>query len=209
MTTGHDGFLPLVILYTCLMRLCSIDGCDRPATVRLDAGGFCRIHYIRERSRGRIPLLPRPADLERYRSGYNVDPETGCFIWKRTTDRRGYALFSINNKTTRVTRWIYEQQIGPIPDGCQLDHFVCSEPRCVNPAHLRPVTPRENVLRGDAVQAWNLAKTHCPNGHPYDDANTLIRQDGSRRCRQCSRDSVMRRRDRSDQGSASVPLQHS
>jgi len=28
-------------------------------------------------------------------------------------------------------------------------------------------------------------RTHCPQGHPYDEANTIFHRDGSRRCRAC------------------------
>lgn len=40
----------------------------------------------------------------------------------------------------------------------------------------------------------NSLKTHCPQGHPYDAANTYYGADGSRRCSQCVRDLVRRRR---------------
>ena len=32
----------------------------------------------------------------------------------------------------------------------------------------------------------NKAKTHCPMGHPYDDANTLYNRAGFRLCRRCA-----------------------
>lgn len=32
----------------------------------------------------------------------------------------------------------------------------------------------------------NASKTHCPQGHPYDEANTYVR-DGRRNCRACSK----------------------
>lgn len=31
------------------------------------------------------------------------------------------------------------------------------------------------------------ARTHCPQGHPYDDANTMIRGNGRRVCKTCQR----------------------
>lgn len=31
-------------------------------------------------------------------------------------------------------------------------------------------------------------KTHCPQGHPYDDENTYISPDGRRMCRACRND---------------------
>jgi hypothetical protein len=33
----------------------------------------------------------------------------------------------------------------------------------------------------------DAAKTHCPQGHPYDETNTYIDTDGGRRCRECAR----------------------
>jgi hypothetical protein len=31
----------------------------------------------------------------------------------------------------------------------------------------------------------NSLKTHCPQGHPYDEENTYIRASGSRVCKEC------------------------
>jgi hypothetical protein len=45
---------------------------------------------------------------------------------------------------------VYEALTGSIPADLQLDH-LCRVRNCVNPAHLEPVTPRENVRRG---QRW-------------------------------------------------------
>jgi hypothetical protein len=56
--------------------------------------------------------------------------------------------------------------------------------RCVNPDHLEIVTHRENILRSEAPAALNSRKTHCLNGHFFDEANTLVIQ-GKRRCRAC------------------------
>lgn len=36
--------------------------------------------------------------------------------------------------------------------------------------------------------SFQSGKTHCPQKHPYDDANTYIDPDGSRQCRECRRD---------------------
>ena len=44
------------------------------------------------------------------------------------------------------------------------------------------------ALGGKANGARNLAKTHCPHGHPYDEANTYINlRTGARECRACHR----------------------
>jgi hypothetical protein len=50
-----------------------------------------------------------------------------------------------------------------------------------------PVTHQINMLRGDGIASTNRAKTHCPQGHPYDEANTQMTRAGGRRCRTCSR----------------------
>lgn len=33
-------------------------------------------------------------------------------------------------------------------------------------------------------------RTHCPQGHPYDEQNTKLLRSGSRRCRECSRQQI-------------------
>jgi hypothetical protein len=43
-------------------------------------------------------------------------------------------------------RHFSEIHIGPIPPGLVLDH-LCNNPPCVNPAHLEPVTAKENMRR--------------------------------------------------------------
>jgi hypothetical protein len=51
------------------------------------------------------------------------------------------------------------------------------------------VTPRENQARGvNTFVAINRAKTHCPQGHPYDDENTRWTAAGGRECRACGRE---------------------
>jgi hypothetical protein len=80
--------------------------------------------------------------------------------------------------------------VGPIPRGLVIDH-LCRNTICVNPDHMQVVTVRENTLRGNTFQARNLRKTHCPQGHPYDQANTYLHR-GKRHCRICQRDANRR-----------------
>ncbi len=81
-------------------------------------------------------------------------------------------------------RIAWEVANGPIPDGLTIDH-LCRTPLCSAVDHLEPVTIRENVLRADPG-AFNRAKTHCPRGHEYDEANTKYDRRGGRLCRACA-----------------------
>lgn len=114
--------------------------------------------------------------------------ETGCWIWMGALSAKGYARTSINGAKKSVHRSTYELLIGAIPAGLQLDH-LCRIRCCCNPAHLEPVTGKENVRRGCLAEVQRerlLSKTHCVNGHPYNDVNLYIRRDGRRQCRTCN-----------------------
>lgn len=78
---------------------------------------------------------------------WEVDPETGCWIWLRAKGKDGYGSIKRGKRSHRAHRWVYEQEVGPIPEGLELDH-LCRNPSCVNPEHLEPVTKAENQWRG-------------------------------------------------------------
>lgn len=114
-----------------------------------------------------------------------------CWRWTGAVNHDGYGVIREGGRGTvnlRAHRVVYEVLVGPIPEGLDLDHVWargCSSRRCVNPAHLEPVTRAENVLRGNSLPARNARKTHCPKGHRYTPGNTLRDSRGYRRCRQC------------------------
>lgn len=108
----------------------------------------------------------------------------GCWPWIGSIDTTGYGGFWNGSKLARAHRWSYERFVGPIPEGLHIDH-LCRNHRCVNPAHLEPVTNRENALRGMSRNAQNARKTHCQKGHPFSGENLQINCNGNRVCRQC------------------------
>lgn len=108
-----------------------------------------------------------------------------CWLWTAAL-HNGYGSFYLPGAgTRRAHRIAYEALVGPIPEGLTLDH-LCRNRGCVNPAHLEPVTNKENILRGVGITAENARKTHCVNGHPLEGYNLMF-QPGGRRCRECFR----------------------
>jgi hypothetical protein len=115
-------------------------------------------------------------------------PELGsCWLWIARLHRQGYGCFWPAGRMVLAHRYAYELLVGPIPQGLTLDH-LCSNPPCVRPDHLEPVTQTENVLRGNGWSGRNARKTHCKNGHPLSGSNVYVQSRGRRRgCRACYR----------------------
>lgn len=115
-----------------------------------------------------------------------VEKTDGCWRWTAGVSGTNHGRFWTGERHVPAHRYSYEYAVGRIPEGLYLDH-LCRNPRCVNPAHLEPVTPRTNVLRGTSMVAGNASKTHCLRGHEYTPENTYRDKKGKRSCRECAR----------------------
>lgn len=79
------------------------------------------------------------------------NPITGtpCWTWKGAHTKHGYGQIRRPHNgrliLTHVATFLMEG--GTIPPGMEL-HHLCGKPTCVNPAHLRAVTHRDNIRRG-------------------------------------------------------------
>lgn len=152
--------------------ICSMDGCERPRWAR----GWCGTHYLRWWHHGE-PTNP-PTQLEKWIARIVLpDDPTECWLWPGATDRRGYGLVKRDTHRLSAHRYIWEAHHGPVPEGLILDHLCCNPP-CVNPAHLEPVTPQVNSLRGQR-------RLVCRRGHLISGLNIKTRRDGKRECREC------------------------
>lgn len=135
-------------------------------------------------------------EAERFWEKVNKQAAGGCWEWQASRMPNGYGRFVRDEGGSTLTHRIaYEMLVGPIPAGLQIDH-LCRNRGCVNPAHLEPVTARQNVLRSESMAAHHAKKTHCPAGHPYAGDNLHIDRSGSRICRACHRQHEQNRRDR-------------
>ncbi|MEV2239441.1 HNH endonuclease signature motif containing protein [Micromonospora sp. NPDC049891] len=135
--------------------------------------------------------LPR---VERFIAQVRPDA-SGCWLWTGPLNPAGYGYFAGRG----AHRFAYEEFVGPIPPGMHLDHVLakgCRNRNCVNWVdHLEVVTPRENTLRAPNAASTKFAmRTHCDNGHEFDDLNTKVRRRSNnpdskvRVCRQCAAD---------------------
>jgi alpha-tubulin suppressor-like RCC1 family protein len=201
-----------------LKGICGVEGCDRPHNAR----GWCKMHYKRWLANGDVG----PAGLLRGpdREGCEVDgcakPHEAhgyCILhytrWKKYGDPlkgakpdRPLTIGGIHQRMRRMFpkagrceycggrgRTDYAS-IGHVYTEDRMDWFeLC--PRCHQWFDGKPA--------GMASGAKRLAKTHCKNGHPWDEANTDVRPRG-RRCRACAREEERRRRERKAAESTSV-----
>ena len=117
------------------------------------------------------------------------DPSLGsCWLWQAADNGMGYGYFRDGNSLILAHHFL----IGKPPKGFEWDH-LCRVTACIRPDHLDLVTHATNTRRG----FWGM-RTHCKNGHLFDEANTYWRKARpprrlqSRMCRACHRERMQR-----------------
>lgn len=174
--------------------LCAVDSCH---SVRY-ARGWCCKHYRRWKTHGDPLRKLRGSDpaLVAARFWSKVRQDGDCWVWTGFKSPDGYGKFRAAAPSRRMLpahRVAYEWMVADIPDGLTIDH-LCRNRACVNPYHMEPVPHLVNFRRGTGPQTLrehskNCAaqRTHCPQGHPYDNQNTYVAARGGRECRTCDR----------------------
>jgi len=117
-----------------------------------------------------------------------AEDERGCWVWPGAKSGGGYGVAWYAGAQQSVHRVVYALYCGPVPEGLDLDH-LCRNRACANPAHLEAVTRAVNLQRGtgpEVTRVRHAAVTACPQGHPYDEGNTIMKKhSGKRACRAC------------------------
>jgi hypothetical protein len=155
----------------------------------------------------------RGDDVARFFSRVIDATSSDCRNWVGRK-HRGYGLFDWRGPQDErqrpylAHRWIYEQEVGPIPDGWTLDHLChnldsdcrgggeCSHRSCIHVPHLTPKPLGENARDG------MLSRARCRRGHLLIEGVTFYWAQGSRRCRKCEAIRVAARLERG------LPINH-
>jgi hypothetical protein len=90
-------------------------------------------------ARPRIPLS------EKIEKSIVRIPESGCWIWMKNINHRGYGMTCLGRGTNlSAHRVSYEEKYGKIPNGLMALHS-CDVRSCVNPDHIFIGTQQDNM----------------------------------------------------------------
>jgi hypothetical protein len=119
------------------------------------------IDYTNLATREEVTIAQRKL-YDRFIAKYYVDSESGCWIWTAARNSSGYGQFSIGSfKTQPAHRVAWMMYRGAIPAGRSLEH-ICRVRHCINPNHLRIITPALNALENSVSPiALNAALRMC------------------------------------------------
>jgi len=106
----------------------------------------------------------------------------GCVEWSGAKSK-GYGRVYLNGRDWLVHRLVYELYHGEKPD---VVRHTCDNPACYNIEHLEGGTQLDNMRdMYNRNRDAGSKRTHCINGHAFDEQNIILEGNGSRRCRSC------------------------
>lgn len=139
-----------------------------------------------------------------------VVTDEGCWQFQHKPRRDGYCVINVGTRDALAHRVALvaflgrdvspEMHVGHVchDDAVSVGSCVstrespCAHRSCVNPAHLREQSPRENSLSGGTRPAEQARRTRCPRGHELSGDNLIPSQlaHGGRQCLTCNRDNA-------------------
>lgn len=138
-------------------------------------------------------LMTLDDQISRFNSGYKI-LENGCWEWLgKTMTSNGFTYGRTpfgrypdgRVKIAFAHRVSYELHNGELISGHHI-HHKCENPLCVNPKHLKQLTPREHMIVSHGSRANKaLLASHCVNGHLLGGENISNNSRGWRTCKTC------------------------
>lgn len=105
---------------------------------------------------------------DRFWKNVNIqDDVTLCWEWTASTRDNGYGSFGVTGQTFKAHRFAFWLWYGWWPTICR--HYVCDNPLCCNPYHLRDGTVADNSQDRIEIQALQQK----PQTQPLSDATIL------------------------------------
>jgi hypothetical protein len=120
-----------------------------------------------------------------------------CWLWTGAIKDNGYGVFTYDGTSYHVHRLSMCIFTGmKYKDNswlaCHID-LHCRNRNCWNPLHIYAGNLSDNMQdRVKSGMHFLANKTHCPQGHPYDEVNTYLNPKGFRQCRICVYNAVTR-----------------
>lgn len=144
--------------------ICSLEDCTGDHWAK----GFCRKHWNRVKRNGdpNVTKKPRPEHIGAFIETALDTTTDECVMWPFKVQHKGYAVWA----DRRVGRMVLERTQGPAPKGRPLCLHSCHTPACINPAHLRWGTAKENTA--DMMHAGRGANGFGPLKHRPPPSNT-------------------------------------
>lgn len=138
---------------TNLGKKCSL--CEEAAVAR----GLCRRHYNLSHKNKTLDqfekVQPEQAFLSRIKR--EID---GCWIWTGGKNYYGYGVFVLpGEEKIRAHRYAYQLWNGPL-SGDDIVLHSCDNPSCVNPAHLRKGTYKDNYRDAASKMRHSYGERH-------------------------------------------------